>query len=203
MADLRLPYVQAKASNLLPDFALIRADLNAAVYSLNEELLENNPHLANPYDPRDLTAAQVSINAAYEIQNVCPPWEWLSHLFASIPHSVPKILWAARQIDLGETRECLDRVTRGYLLDPDTLIASFLADPMRAGREIKAKMSAHTWREKMRIRNDLRSAECIHCNDWWASDIGQLDFNRRVLDFAQQNLDQLIADWPAAAGDQR
>src|SRR4051794_22395920 len=100
---------------------------------------------------------------------------------------------AAREIELGRTGECLDTIARIFLLGPDALIAAFVTNPEDAARRADRQMSARSWRERWRIRRDVRSADFRRCAAWWASDEGQLDFNRRVFDFALRRLDQLIA----------
>ena len=192
MADLRLPLDNARAAGLLPDLPSIRAEIGAAAFGLYEELIEKNPALAAPHGAQDWTPAQKAIDAVFDIHNECPPWEWLSKMFDT-PKRIPRLLWAAREIELGRTGECLEAIARGFLLDPDALVSAYVSDPEEAARLADHQMSTRGWRDRWRIRRDLRSLDVRRCATWWLSNEGQLVFNRRVFDFALRRLDQLIA----------
>jgi hypothetical protein len=68
-----------------------------------------------------------------------------------------------------------------------------VTDPEETARLADHQMSTRGWRDRWRIRRDLRSGEFWRCATWWSSDEGQLDFNRRVFEFALRRLDELIA----------
>ena len=172
-----------------------------AVYELWEALINKNLLLIRPFG-YDLTRAQRAIEAAYFLSNACPPWEYLTCVFDTTLGTAQQslILWGAHEIDLGRTTQYLDAYARAYLLDPDAMRAVYAADPVTTWRDNKEWNYSDF--EAFRIRKNLgldghnkpwvvmeNSAPYL----WWSSPDGQLDFHRRVLDYAQRHLNELIA----------
>lgn len=195
MPDYRLPLARAREAGLLPDLPVIREDINSAVLNLYGEFIGDNPRMpvegtfpAWPACPdSELTETQRALYGVFLIDDLVPPWEWLSGLLDK-RSLLPLIVWAGRMANIGKTGAYIEQLIRISGGDPDVLVAVYAANPDAAPGLI-------AWRPH-RIDRVSFEADRIHAAsiDWWLSDgPGHADFNRRVFDFALGRLPELIA----------
>ena len=193
MPDYRLPLARAREVGLLPDLPAVRQDINSAVLNLYGEFIGDNPRMpvdgTFPHWPTcpdsDLTEAQRALYGVWLIEDLVPPWEWLSDLL-NRRGCLPLIVWAGRTANIGKTGEYIEHIIRISGGDPDVLAAIYEANPQAAPGLI-------AWRPH---RIDKLGADPIRTAsiDWWSSDgPGHADFNQRVFDFALGRLPELIA----------
>lgn len=187
MPDYRLPLSNARQKGLLPDLAPIRADMRYAAINLFGELFEFNPRMPLKDDPEasewplpacpdsELNETQRALFGVYQMIDVTPPWQsWL----------LPRMLWAARLIGIGQPREGVEQAMRMGGNDPDALVAAYAEDPDRPAS------SYPKWRSRW-CRDPYRKA----ASNWWTSidHPEYLEFNRSVFEFALKRLPDLIA----------
>lgn len=130
MPDYRLPFANAQRQGLIPDLAPIRADMRFAAINLYGELFETNPRMPFADDlpvcpDSALNESQRALFGVCQMIERTPPWE---------PHLLPRMIWAARLVGIGKTREDIEQTIRMSGNDPDSLAAAYAQDPTGRGR---------------------------------------------------------------------
>ena len=191
------PYIQKN-----PWFP-IHGDLSAAS-NLCHVFVWKNPSATDPHTPdrrllnSDLNVAQRALLGAARLGEICPPWEDLCDIFGTTLcyGEISMVLWAAHEIDLGRTREYLDAYARMYLLDPDAMRAEFVANPDRMHQGEEMLIFTRSEFEDARIRKNFEVAKYSYKASesyrWWSTGEAQIDFNRRVLEYTERHLNELI-----------
>lgn len=83
---------------------------------------------------------------------------------------------------IGTTGNCIEHLIRMNGGDPDTLVAAYCNNQATTHFAVQY--------EQQRLGFDTIRSQCI---DWWHSEEGRTDFNRRVFEFALRRLPDLIA----------
>lgn len=180
MPDYRLPFSNAQQQGLIPDLAPIRVDMRHAAINLYGELFETNPRMPFVDDlpacpDSALNESQRALFRVCQMIERTPPWE---------PSLLPRMIWAARLVGIGKTREDIEQTIRMSGNDPDSLVAAYVQDPDWPGPDFRQ------WKSRF-WRDPYRNAPM----DWWVSvdHPEHLAFNQCVFDFALRRLPYLIA----------
>src|SRR5579864_7995132 len=180
MPDYRLPLADAQRLGLLPDLAPIRADMRKAVVNLYSELIADNPRMPFGEDAptcpdSELNETQRALFGVFQMIDATPPWDM---------SLLPRMLWSARFVGIGKTKDYIEQGIQMSGNDPDALAAAYASDPDRPGPD-RRQFKSRFWRDPY-IYAD---------HDWWTSidHPDHLEFNQRVFEFALQRLPDLIA----------
>jgi hypothetical protein len=180
MPDYRLPFSNARQQGLIPDLAPIRVDMRKAVINLYAELIADNPLM--PFGDESPTCRDSELNetqralfGVYQMIDVTPPWP---------PQLLPRMIWAARLVGIGKTRDYIEQRIRMSGNDPDMLAAAYADDPDRPGPD-RRQWRSRFWRDPYTYAQ----------YEWWTSihHPEHLEFNQRVFEFALRRLPDLIA----------